>query len=246
MEREIVRSKLRSFTLVEILITLGIIGVVAALTIPTLIDNIQAEQFRSNLKKQFSILTQAVDSLQAKNGAIDTSSTANLIHDLSTQISIINTGTWRSLSTLPTSFYYHCYKNNSGTCTNAGAGNSLVAMSNYGNNWAFITKDGVRYLITSGAFANCDGNSYHVKLNPLEITPVTNMCANFEIDLNGDKGPNQVGVDLHSIYLLKENNYYYVRASGNLINTNCSPDHPNDYNYSLHCTSRMLQGIDMP
>ena len=37
--------KKRAFTLAEVLITLGIIGVVAAMTIPTLISNYQKKQF---------------------------------------------------------------------------------------------------------------------------------------------------------------------------------------------------------
>lgn len=40
-----------AFTLAEVLITLGIIGVVAATTIPTLIANTQGAQNRSHFKK---------------------------------------------------------------------------------------------------------------------------------------------------------------------------------------------------
>lgn len=39
------------FTLAEVLITLGIIGVVAAITIPTLIANTRSQQYRSKFKK---------------------------------------------------------------------------------------------------------------------------------------------------------------------------------------------------
>ena len=44
--------KKNGFTLAEVLITLGIIGVVAALTMPTLIANIQQEIFNSRWKKR--------------------------------------------------------------------------------------------------------------------------------------------------------------------------------------------------
>lgn len=40
-----------AFTLAEVLITLGIIGVVAALTIPTLVNNYRKKQFETGLKK---------------------------------------------------------------------------------------------------------------------------------------------------------------------------------------------------
>lgn len=51
--------KCKAFTLAEVLITLGIIGIVAALTIPTLIANTKSQQFRSQFKKTLSTLNQA-------------------------------------------------------------------------------------------------------------------------------------------------------------------------------------------
>ncbi|MBQ8459157.1 type II secretion system protein [bacterium] len=56
----------KGFTLAEILITLGIIGVVAAMTIPTLIANINGQRYRSQLKKTVSTLNQAVRMAQAQ------------------------------------------------------------------------------------------------------------------------------------------------------------------------------------
>ena len=53
-------TKRFGFTLAEVLITLGIIGVVAAMTIPTLISNTNGAQFKSAYKKALSSLNQAV------------------------------------------------------------------------------------------------------------------------------------------------------------------------------------------
>ena len=53
-------KKSLGFTLAEVLITLGIIGVVAAMTIPTLIANTNSAKFRSQYKKTMSTLNQAV------------------------------------------------------------------------------------------------------------------------------------------------------------------------------------------
>jgi len=47
------------FTLAEVLITLGVIGVVSALTIPTIISNIQDKQHRAKWKKEFSVIQNA-------------------------------------------------------------------------------------------------------------------------------------------------------------------------------------------
>ncbi len=52
--------KKNAFTLAEVLITLGIIGVVAALTMPSLIVKYQKQQTITKLKKAYSELNQAV------------------------------------------------------------------------------------------------------------------------------------------------------------------------------------------
>lgn len=53
------------FTLAEVLITLGIIGVVAAMTIPTLLHRLQAIKLRSQFLKSYSTLKQISKLMQA-------------------------------------------------------------------------------------------------------------------------------------------------------------------------------------
>ena len=53
-------TKFKGFTLAEVLITLGIIGVVAAMTMPTLINSTQGAQYKTAYKKALSVLSQAV------------------------------------------------------------------------------------------------------------------------------------------------------------------------------------------
>jgi len=62
-----IKSK-SAFTLAEVLITLVIIGVVAALTIPTAINRMQREELRSQFKKAVSVLYQVVQKMKADNG----------------------------------------------------------------------------------------------------------------------------------------------------------------------------------
>lgn len=50
----------RAFTLAEVLITLGIIGVVAALTIPALIQNYKNHETEARLAKFYSVVNQAI------------------------------------------------------------------------------------------------------------------------------------------------------------------------------------------
>ena len=59
------------FTLAEVLITLGIIGVVAALTIPTLISNYQKKVWINQLKKTYSVLNEGYKQIMSNEGCTD-------------------------------------------------------------------------------------------------------------------------------------------------------------------------------
>ena len=64
--REIYMKK--AFTLAEVLITLMIIGIVAALTIPSVISNYQQQEFKTGLKKAVSILNEAIQTNITQDG----------------------------------------------------------------------------------------------------------------------------------------------------------------------------------
>ena len=57
-----------AFTLAEVLITLGIIGVVAALTLPSLIQKYQDQVLENQLKKTYSTLSQGIQKAMADDG----------------------------------------------------------------------------------------------------------------------------------------------------------------------------------
>ncbi|MBQ8458699.1 type II secretion system protein [bacterium] len=56
------------FTLAEVLITIGVIGVVAAMTIPTIITNTKARQYKSTFKKTIATLSNAGRMAEAQYG----------------------------------------------------------------------------------------------------------------------------------------------------------------------------------
>ncbi len=58
------------FTLAEVLITLGIIGVVAAVTMPTLIAKYQKHVTETRLKKSYSLINQAIKMSEIDNGLV--------------------------------------------------------------------------------------------------------------------------------------------------------------------------------
>ena len=60
---------LKGFTLAEVLITIGVIGVVAAMTIPTLIQSYRNRIVETRLQKVYSIMNQAIQRAEADYGA---------------------------------------------------------------------------------------------------------------------------------------------------------------------------------
>ncbi len=64
-------KKIFGFTLAEVLITLGIIGVVAAMTIPTLMANYQKQVWINQLKKTYSVLNEGYRQIYVNQGCTD-------------------------------------------------------------------------------------------------------------------------------------------------------------------------------
>jgi prepilin-type N-terminal cleavage/methylation domain-containing protein len=57
-----------AFTLAEVLIALVVIGIIAAITLPTLIQKYQEQALKSALKKNYSVLKSALDKYQIEHG----------------------------------------------------------------------------------------------------------------------------------------------------------------------------------
>lgn len=63
----------KAFTLAEVLITLGIIGIIAEITIPVLMQNVQDLQFKAAAKSAYSNASQALQLMKNDNGGSLTS-----------------------------------------------------------------------------------------------------------------------------------------------------------------------------
>ena len=61
-------KSIKAFILAEVLITLGIIGVVAALTIPTLIQNVSNRDVETKLRKFYMTINEAHKFAEAEFG----------------------------------------------------------------------------------------------------------------------------------------------------------------------------------
>ena len=150
------------FTLAEVLITLVIIGVIAAMTVPTLMNNTNAQEFRSALKKAISGVNQALTLHYALEGlsAQDYTSATDLVDDVFTRRMSVIDG------------------EDSFTNTSACSASDV-----------WTTADGMIFCITGFSSANSDDegskcDSYNTE--PCGSEP------NLWIDVNGVKNPNRV------------------------------------------------------
>lgn len=183
----------RAFTLAEVLITLGIIGIVAAMTIPILIKNTQDAEFKAALKKDYSILLQAQKQIALNNGgdfsfAIAGCTTA--IHNclknaFKSELSIVaecDTGNMSNCLSSPDVKYLNNDDPTGSTITAYYAGAGLVLKD--GTTLAFFLDK-----------ADCTNTFY---------TPYTNNCGWMYVDVNGLKPPNQWGKDFYSFLIFAD------------------------------------------
>lgn len=87
-------KKRNAFTLAEVLIALVIIGVIASMTIPTLLNNTNSQEYRTALKKSIAVINQAVTLHYALEGkTVADYTTANDLRDglLMKRLNVVST-----------------------------------------------------------------------------------------------------------------------------------------------------------
>jgi len=180
----------KAFTLAEVLITLVIIGIVAAMTIPTLINNSNKQEYVSKLKKTYSALAQVTNQVVSEHG-----SPKNWVTSVD--------------------YVYGLYKSklvNVKDCGgNSGCFNQSIKYLNgghFGNSWngasyhkKLILNDGTQLLIGGGT------SDFSSDCSVLSLGKTQNICQVFYVDINGEKNPNQWGRDIFG-FVLTENGLF--------------------------------------
>lgn len=160
------KSKNLGFTLAEVLITLGIIGVVAVITVPILVNNIQNAQYKTAYKKSYSMISQALSNAMADNAMETPTASRDIAHlnNFKTLMSYIKTQKTCYDQTDNSQCWYKDGEEYNSSSYSNGYPNvqDLAAIDISGMSWA--------------TYANGFDNSIFV-------------------DTNGLKGPNQFGKD---------------------------------------------------
>lgn len=183
-----------AFTLAEVLITLGIIGVVAAMTMPMLMQDTRDKQLVAQLKKAYSTMSQALALAIVENGTPnywlvdnEASSALELQKKMSSYYKVnkdcqLEGGCWPD--------------NNIPKLDGTASGINLGTDTSYAT---FSVADGALF-----AFKILDNEC---NLNAGNISSLKNVCAEIYVDVNGEKHPNIFGYDIFKFYVVKKSIY---------------------------------------
>ena len=188
-------SKKIAFTLAEVLITLGVIGIVAAMTIPTLVNNYQEKVFIVKLKQSYSIFSQALKLATAENGSVTSWDIGTFNGD---NAAVTMEGSVKLYNILS------AYLRKSKSCADE--------IGCFAEN--YLTLDGGEYyrgfqpktnnMYAKGILAN--GTSFAIAsfgsgCNSIFPKGYDKSCGAIYVDLNSYKGPNQAGVDYFGFFI---------------------------------------------
>ena len=186
-----------AFTLAEVLITLGIIGVVASLTLPSVINKYQEKVTVTKVKKAYSTMNNALFSAISENGEVDTWDYP--YYNAGTE-NVPNTEVFASKILPYLRILKDCgisqrncmldvdYKLSDGSNWNG------YTYNRYRLYYKVILNDG-SYLVIRFEYPKCNGSGDGV---------VGDKCGWFLIDVNGDKKPNKFGQDVF-LFIIRKN-----------------------------------------
>lgn len=180
------------FTLAEVLITLGIIGVVAAMTLPTLVQKQNEKATVTALKKFYSSISQAYMFAKNENGTPDGWYNGNMPSGQPEGSNVMLDTLAKYMKTTKIChndkgcFYDKNYKKIDGK-------DVVVNWNNYGSISKLITADGMSVFFYSYGSNSSDNGDGMQKESYGAIS----------VDINGFKKPNVFGQDMFSFILTK-------------------------------------------
>ena len=191
------------FTLAEVLITLGIIGVVAALTLPAIIQKQQKVEAVTRLKKSYSLINQAFKMAESKNGPIDSWAEWDDAEVILDKYIIPEIRGAKKYGKATDSRLALCYDANSKSHI---YGEDKVTQYTWFNgvyiSSPFYKNVTASFKLPDGSCIGLNPSSYKDE-NVEDSGVLTTYGTNIFIDINSSKGPNIAGDDLFFFVLDK-------------------------------------------
>ena len=208
-----------AFTLAEVLITLAIIGVVAAMTIPALTNKTNKQELVVGLKKSYEVLSQVAYRIKADNGGDLSNALNNLSsdsdHDGLANVFISKLNVAKNCG-IDNALNSGCWTNQTITQLNGSTAMNFVDSGGYFS--TILTNDNISYAFQA-ANKNCtQDNSGGNPSSPL----YNSLCGQVYVDVNGpNKGPLQYGRDIFRFWITK-NGVFPMGTGRSDVYTNCS------------------------
>ena len=182
--------KRAAFTLAEVLITLAVIGIVAALTLPGLIQNHNEKAWSTAKDLWEKKLTETVRRMNIDGVMTGHESTEEFMNTFKNYMKVIKTCDNGDIN--------KCY---SPKIVQTGSDSEpieietsdLKTAENLGNDWETNT---MSFVIADGTTVIMAYNPNCAYADPIEDTGSQVSCLGFMVDVNGKKGPNKVGDDI--------------------------------------------------
>ena len=231
-------NKFYGFTLAEVLITLGIIGIVAALTLPTIVQKQQEKVLLTKVKKAYSVILSAINAYKAEFEVTDVSSlfdTGNSSYETLDNFSKYFKVIKKCETSKGCGGYYYVKP-----MTKTPNGNGGIRSTGLFNKPRFILSDGM--IISIQQYSNCleayESPVYDENGDPTGEVNIgyRRYCALLYFDVNGPAKPNQVGRDYFCFGVREDGTIYDPKTSncGN-ISSVFANDKLNDVeNYNLN------------
>lgn len=189
--------KKRAFTLAEVLITLGIIGIVAAMTLPTVVNKVGKNVLKQQFKKEYSVYSQNL-----LKTTYDLDGSINCHYGQDENGLITNTGQDYTGCKEFYEKFAHNLKIIKKCEGNALSGGCLPRYSEYRTDSGCGGYNEESFNVTNTAYVIADGSI---------LMPYGNLAlAAFVVDINGKKGPNKAGYDLFNFSIVKTRKGGYV------------------------------------
>ena len=200
------RKSLNAFTLAEVLVTLVLIGVVAALTIPHAQMYVRETQYVNRLKKFYSIANQAFRHRMAQDGVTD-------IAQSSIIASINGDSTAGGDQDNFTTEMMKLFRVNSFFNGGSYPGNTSYKTVQKDEDNEIWTNNDYTLVLVDGTVMHMDINSYGIDgADPHDIKfsggKLYKVYGTIEVDINGDNEPNRWGRDYYR-FVLGQDGFIY-------------------------------------
>ena len=180
--------KRKAFTLAEVLITLVVIGIVAAITIPIVITNQQEVEKEARVKKTFGTMANAMTMVKAQGGDFIFDVTGD--EDLNLMKNWFNTYFKPYVNVMKT-----CY-NTSGCWTEGDTLSMNGSVARWNQKGKGLGTNIITAVLTDGTFICIDGHRGYNLRDYFGVNTTAEYGIAITFDVNGAKKPNTIGKDI--------------------------------------------------